>query len=161
MILFLTPKEIAATTMVGGNVERDKYTPCIENIQITVIEPMLGTLLYDKIISDLENNTLTGDYLTLFNDYIKPITKNFSVAEYALISTLNWTNKGIQVQNSENTNAASKERLNDVASLYKSTAQSHVIRFEKWIKENTLIEYVKHQEEVNPQEIKRSFNWYI
>jgi len=161
MILFLTPKEIAATTMVGGNVERDKYTPCIENIQITVIEPMLGTLLYDRIISDLESDTLEGDYLTLFNDYIKPITKNFSVAEYALISTLNWTNKGIQVQNSENTNAASKERLNDVASLYKSTAQSHVIRFEKWIKENTLVEYVKHQEEVNPQEIKRSFNWYI
>lgn len=161
MILFLTPKEIAATTMVGGNVERDKYTPCIENIQKTVIEPMLGTLLYDKIISDLENDTLTGDYLILFNDYIKPITKNFSVAEYALISTLNWTNKGIQVQNSENTNSASKERLNDVASLYKSTAQSDVIRFEKWIKENTLIEYVKHQEEVNPQEIKRSFNWYI
>jgi len=65
-LLFITPDELAKTTILGGNVDRDKYTFSILNVQKTVIERLLGTELYDKIINDIENQTLTG--LFLLND---------------------------------------------------------------------------------------------
>jgi hypothetical protein len=53
-LLFITPQEMTASTILSGNIDVDKMTPCIANVQLTVIEPLLGTLLYDKIIADIE-----------------------------------------------------------------------------------------------------------
>ena len=62
--LFISPEEITTTSIMGGNVDPDKYKFCIANVQISVIEPLLGTELYDKIKSDYEASSLTGDYST-------------------------------------------------------------------------------------------------
>ena len=86
-ILFIKPEEITKTSILGGNVDIDKYLFCINSAQITVLEPLLGSELYNKIVNDIENNNLTGVYLTLFDSYIKPITKNESLAQYIEISS--------------------------------------------------------------------------
>ena len=52
--LFIQPTEITSTTIMGGNVDIDKYLFCIADTQISVIEPLLGTELYDKILADAE-----------------------------------------------------------------------------------------------------------
>lgn len=159
VLLWLTPQEIAKTTIIGGNVERDSYSICIEWAQNTVIEPLIGTLLYDKINEDLINNTLTGDYLTLFNDYIKPILKNSAVSKYIPISNLKSANKGVVRMDSENSTASEEEERYRLSRLYDSLAQTSIIRFEKWISKNTLPEYSTSQDEVNATEVKTSFNW--
>jgi len=84
--LFITPAEIAATTILGGNVDTDKYVVNIVFAQLSVIEPLLGTELYEKIKTDFESESLSGLYETLFNDYIKPITKHEALAEYIEVS---------------------------------------------------------------------------
>ena len=94
-LLFITPQEITETTIVGGNVDFDKYVPCILETQLKTIEELLGSELYNKIVNDLEGTGLSGDYLILFNDYIKPITKNESVATYILISPYSLGNGGL------------------------------------------------------------------
>ena len=94
-LLFIQPQEMTKTTVLGGNVDIDKYQFCITNAQISVIEPLLGTLLYDKIISDIEGSTLAGLYLTLFNEFVKPITKNEALAEYIEISSYALNNGGL------------------------------------------------------------------
>jgi hypothetical protein len=81
-LLFIRPEEITATTVLGGNVDIDNYLFCVSKAQLTVIEPLLGTILYDKIIEDIDNDTLTGDYLILFNDFVKPITKHSALAQF-------------------------------------------------------------------------------
>ena len=35
-----------------------------------------------NIKADFQSNSLEGDYLTMFNEFIKPITKHSAVAEY-------------------------------------------------------------------------------
>ncbi len=159
--LWLTPEEIAKTTIVGGNVERDSYSICIEWAQNTVIEPLLGTLLYDKIDLDNQNNTLEGDYLILFNDYINPILKNSTIAKYVPISNLRLGNKGLMRMTSENSETVSDEEKERLASTYESLAQTGIIRFEKWIKNNPLPEYLTIQDEVNATEIQNSFDWRL
>ena len=66
--LFITPAEMSATTILGGNVDIDSYIWCIAEAQISIIEPLLGTTLYDKMVSDFP--TYAGLYSTLYVQYI-------------------------------------------------------------------------------------------
>ena len=108
-LLFITPDELAKTTILGGNVDRDKYTFSILNVQKTVIERLLGTELYDKIINDIENQTLTGLYEELYNNYVKPITKYESCAEYVEVSSFILDNGGLYKHTANNAETATQE----------------------------------------------------
>ena len=160
-LLFLTKDEIAKTTIVGGNVDREKYVFCIYTVQKSHIEVMLGTELYDKIVSDIQSDTLTGDYLELFNDFVKPITKNLSVAEYIDISNYTLGNKGLFLASSENSETASKNDRNFLSQKYKSNAQTYIERFNKWILKKNLTEYKTYQDEVNARKINTTFSWFF
>ena len=51
-VLFASPQEITISTIVGGNVDVDKYNMHISDTQVFTIKPLLGSLLYDKIVAD-------------------------------------------------------------------------------------------------------------
>jgi hypothetical protein len=148
-LLFIKPKEMTATTVLGGNVDVDKYAFCIANVQVTVIEPLLGSILYDKILDDFDNDELTGDYLTLFNDFVKPITKNSAIAEFITIASYMLTNGGLYKHAPDNSEVVDQREAQFLAKKYSDFAQSYVSRFNKWICKNPLPEYRTSQDEVN------------
>ena len=161
-LLFITPQELSETTIIGGNVDIDKYTMNIENVQETVIEPLLGTELYDKIIADITGASLTGDYLTLFNDYIKPITKNEACSEYVTVSGFTIANGGAFKHAPENAEIMDKDEKALVSTIYSSRADMHTQRFYKWICKNPLPEYKTSQDEVNAsKDIQNTPGWYF
>jgi len=147
--LFVTPTDLKATTILGGNVDQDKFLPCIASVQLTVIEPLLGTELYDVIAAGAEANTLDGKYLELYNNYIKPIVKNQSIAEYVLISSFVIANGGAYKHQADNTENMTGDELSMLASKYSGLADVYIQRFEKWIDKNDLDEYKTIQDEVN------------
>jgi len=160
--LFVTPQELTSTTILGGNVDVDKYLPCIANVQVNIIEPLLGTLLYDKILEEAEADELTGDYLILYNKFVKPITKNMAIAEYIEIGSYMVQNGGIYKHTGDNIEVVDKQEAQFLAGKYRSIAQGKVIRFEKWICKNPLPEYKCYQDEVNAnQNIKVTAGWKL
>ena len=160
--LFITPEEIQSTTIMGGNVDADKFLFCIANVQLTIIEPLLGSELYNKILIDAENDTLTGLYLELYNIYIKPITKNSAVAEYLTIASYMVQNGGIFKHTGENIEVVDKQEIQYLAQKYNGIAQMFVQRFNKWICNNHLLEYKFHQDEVNANKgIKLTAGWKL
>ena len=84
--LFISPTEIKQTTVVGGNVDDDRFVFIISDVQNTVILPLLGQQLYDVILAGATANNLTGLYLELYTKYVQPITKFQTVANFVLIS---------------------------------------------------------------------------
>jgi len=160
-LLFITPDELAKTTILGGNVDRDKYTFSILNVQVTVIERLLGTELYDKIVSDVENATLTGLYETLYNDYVKPITKYESCAEYIEVASFMLNNGGLFKHTADNSETVSKDDTYNLSQKYHGLAQMYVERFNKWICNNNIPEYKTYQDEVNAGKINNTSGWYL
>ena len=158
-LLFITPQEMTDTTIIGGNVDIDKYTMCILSTQLRVIEPLLGTLLYDKIIADIEASTLAGLYLTLFNDFVKPITKNEACAAYIMISPYVLSNSGLFKNNPDNAEVVDVKEKENLSEQYSSNAQMYVNRFNKWISKNELVEYKLTQDEVDAQNIHINNTW--
>ena len=153
---------MTSSTILSGNTDTDKYLFCILNTQLTTIEPLLGSELYDKIISDIEAETLTGLYLELYADFIKPITKNEALAQYIEIASYMVDNAGIYKRSGENVEVVDKDEVQYLSGKYKSLAQMYVTRFEKWICKNPLIEYKTIQDEVNAlKNINLNVGWKL
>jgi len=148
-LLFITTQEMTSSTILSGNTDTDKFVFCIANVQLTTIEPLLGSQLYDKIVTDKTANTLSGLYLELYNDFIKPITKNESVAQYIEIASYMVDNAGIYKHTGDKIEVVDKQEVQFLAGKYKNMAQMYVIRFNKWICKNYLPEYKCYQDEVN------------
>ena len=158
-LLFIQPSEIAKTTVLGGNVDVDKYQFCVLNTQISVIEPLLGSELYDYIVTNYL--TLTGLYLTLYTEFVKPITKNEALAEYIEISSYTLDNAGLFKHSPDNAEVVDKEEAQFLAGKYHALAQMYVQRFNKWICNNDITEYKISQDEVNAQSIKVTSGWFL
>ncbi len=147
--LFISPSEITTSTILGGNVDKSKYVFCIADAQITIIEVLLGTELYDKILSEAETTTLSGDYLTLYNEYVKPITKYSALSLYIDIADIMVTNGGLNRHTSDNAENLDKDDKMSLSQRYAGLADMYIIRFNKWILNNPLAEYKTSQDEVN------------
>ena len=150
------------TSIIGGNVDQDKYRFCIYQVQITKIIPLLGQALYDKIKADFESDNLTGLYETLFNDYIKPITKNEAIAQYIEISSYMLTNGGLFKHSTTNSEVVDKDEAQFLAQKYSAIAEQSILRFNDWICKNPIPEYTQSQPgEVKPQKVKLTAGWYF
>ena len=148
-LLFITPQEMTSSTILSGNTDTDKFLFCILNVQLTTIEPLLGTELYDKIKTDLEGAGLNGLYLELYTDFIKPITKNEALAQYIEIASYMVDNGGVFKHTGENLEIVDRAEVQYLAEKYKALAQMYVQRFNKWICKYTITEYKTCQDEVN------------
>ena len=163
-LLLVTPAEITATTLMGGDVDLDKYTYTIYNTQIMVLEPLLGTQLYDKIKTDFEADTLAGLYLTLYTNFVKPILKYKSVSEYISIANYMLTNGGLLKHTSENTEVPTISEVETLSNKYDSIAQMYIERFDKWMCNNSasIPEYKTSQDDVNAMnDLKITGGWYL
>lgn len=161
-LLFIEPSEMTSTTILGGNVDIDKYIFCIANVQLTIIEPLLGTELYDKIVADKTNDALAGLYLELYTDFIKPITKNMALSEYIEIASYMVNNGGIYKHTGDNIEVVDKQEVQFLAGKNKNFAQMYIERFNKWICKNNLPEYKTYQDEVNAiKGLDVAVGWYF
>ncbi len=147
--LFIQPSEMTQTTILGGNVDIDKYIFCVADTQITFIEPLLGTELYDKILAEAAAVTLAGDYLILYNEFVKPITKHEATAKYIEIASYTLDNGGMFKHQPDSAQIVEKDEVLYLSNKYHAMAQMYVQRFNKWICKNTLTEYKTWQDEVN------------
>ena len=128
--LFITPAEIKKTTIIGGNVDVDKFSFSIANVMITVIEPLLGSELFDKINSDFIAVTLAGDYLTIFNEFVQPITKFEASGEYIEISGYTLDNGGLFRHAPDNAETVDIDETYKLSQKYRAMAQMYVQRWD-------------------------------
>ena len=82
--LLISRKDIVKYTALNGNVDTDQFIQFIKIAQDKYIQNYLGTDLLNAIKTKITGSTLTGDYLNLVNDYVKPMLVQLG---YGRIST--------------------------------------------------------------------------
>ena len=75
--LFITQEDLVRNSIISGSTDYDKIIQFVKIAQIIDIQNLLGTDLYNKISEDIISGAaggagLSGDYLTLVNEYIQP-----------------------------------------------------------------------------------------
>jgi len=127
--LFITRKDIVKFTSMSGSVDTDKFIQYVKIAQDIHIQNYLGTDLYNKIEADIISNNLTGDYLELVTDHLKPMLIHWSMVEYLPFAAYTVANKGVFKHNSENAENVSKEEVDFLIQKERNTAQYYTDRF--------------------------------
>jgi hypothetical protein len=145
--LFITLKELKRKSIFDGNLDADKIIQFIEVAQDTEIQTYLGTKLYDKLQSDIIANSLTGNYKTLVDDYIKPMLIWYTQAAFIPYAAYQISNGGIYKHNSENSTAVDQSEINALASHATETAEFYTQRFMDHMNYNSNLypEYISNQ----------------
>jgi hypothetical protein len=147
--LFITVKDLKQNTLIDGNVDTDKFIQFIKIAQEIHIQNYLGTKLYDKISNDIIAGTLSGDYLTLVQDYIKDMLIHFAMVDYLPFSAYQVANGGVFKHNSENSANATKSEIDALAEKHRQFAQFYTRRFIDYMNFNNNLypEYNTNQNE--------------
>ena len=126
-ILLIQPSEIVENTPLGGNVDIDKYLPLIVDVQLLVIEPLIGSTLYEI----LKVLPLSVDNLLILNDYIKPIIRHQVCAEYIEQGAYTIANGGVFRHQPKDSAVLEKSELIYFAGIQRSKAQTYIDRYQK------------------------------
>jgi len=89
----------------NDNIDPKKLRPIIYSVQRTRIEPILGTELYDKIVSEVDAGTLSGIYKTLMDEHILPTMIVYCDWKATFHLTDQMTNKTVGKNNDEHIRA--------------------------------------------------------
>jgi len=163
--LFVTRHDISVFTAANGNVDNDKLLPRILIAQDIHIQNYLGTDLYNKIQADIVGSSLVDPYLSLLNDYIKPMLLHWSMVEYLPYAGVNIANGGIYTKNPENSTALSKEHVDSLVERSRTTAQFYTNRFIDYMQNNAaglIPEYYSNsQEDMYPDDVADFGGWVL
>jgi len=70
-VFLISEAKVRQFTDINNNVDTELIKNNIRVAQDYYLQSTIGTNLYNKIMSDVENNTLAGQYETILNDYIQ------------------------------------------------------------------------------------------
>jgi len=89
-------------TSISGNVDMDKLTPSIWTAQITSIQSILTKPLYNKILTDFDNDNLSGDYLYIFEEFVSHMLVFYATADFIMKNAVMISNGGNFIHSPEN-----------------------------------------------------------
>ena len=109
--LFISTDRLKRDSALGGSVDDNLLLPYILMAQDRYILPVLGTDLTNKLISDIQGSSLTGNYLTLLQTYIQPALVQFAFATVSPFLRLRMVNNAVVTMSSEQGGTVSHEEL--------------------------------------------------
>jgi|AntAceMinimDraft_17_1070374.scaffolds.fasta_scaffold16702_3 hypothetical protein len=144
LVLLTTPKSVKNSSAIQDNVDDKLIAPYIQKAQFTHIHEMLGTDLYDKLLSDVKNDQLTATYKLLLDKYIVPCLNEWTVYEVMPFISLKLTNKSIVKGKSEYSDAGDLSDLKYLRSTVYDLASFYNQRLISYLKQHTDIypEYI-------------------
>jgi hypothetical protein len=127
--LFIKPVTLKRNSIIDGNVDVDKFIGFLKIAQQIHIRNYLGTDLYNKISNDIISDSLTGDYLTLVNDYIQPMLIHYAMVDYLPFAAYQIKNGGIFKHSSETAETVSKSEVDYLVNKEREFAEYYTRRF--------------------------------
>jgi hypothetical protein len=162
--LFISRDELVKYSALNGNIDSDKFLQWIKVAQDIHIQNYLGTKLYNKINTEIVNNTISGVYLMLLNTYIKPMLIHWSLVEYLPFAAYTIANKGVFKHGSENSTNVEKSEIDFLVEKERSIAQNYTRRFIDYMTYNqsSFPEYNSNSNaDVYPDKEASFIGWYL
>jgi hypothetical protein len=164
-VLFIQPKDLKAFTAANGNVDSDKILPYVEMAQDIEIQRLLGTDLYAKLKADISGGTLTGNYLTLVDTYIKPCLIHYGFMRALPYLGITIANGGIYRSSAENATALTKEEVDYLEEKERDAAQYYSTRMIDYLNFNASANfpeyYTNTNEDISPDYDDNFNGWYL
>lgn len=136
-VQLISEAKIRQYTDMNDNVDSKLIVNAIREAQDIELQRILGTLLYNKVIDEVQNSTLSGVYKTLVDEYVQ----NFLL--YAVYYNtleaiyLRPRNNGLLVPNGgENSDAADRSMYNVKRQSVKNKSEFYAEKLSQYLIEN-------------------------
>jgi hypothetical protein len=162
--LFITRNDLVKYTAVNGNVDTDKFIQFIKVAQDIHIQNYLGSDLFNKISADIIADSLTGNYLTLVNTYIKPMVIHWAMVEYLPFASYSIANKGLFKHSAENASNVDKNEVDFLIEKSRNLAQYYTDRFISYMNNNQALfpeYYTNSNSDVYPDKNASFEGWVL
>jgi len=153
--LLITIQDIAKLSGFDGNIDNDSINPFIFMAQINDIKRILGDTLYLKIVSDFDNDVLTGDYLDIYNNYISIIQSYYTCSYYLQLGVAKVSQNGAYLVTPEKTEQIFDDKTDKMADKYEKLGVSLELKLIE------VLDGLNLPERPTPSDInaKSNFNW--
>ena len=163
--ILITRKDVVKFTAMNGNVDSDRFIQYIKIAQDVHVQNYLGTDLLESIQAKIIAGTLTGDYLSLVTDYVKPLLCHWAMVEYLPFAAYTIANKGVYKHSSENAENVSKEEVDFLVEKERTTAQYYTDRFIDYMSFNASSKfpeyYSNNNEDIFPDKDANFSGWVL
>ena len=112
---------------INGNVDNDLIELSILEAQEVELQGILGSKLYDSVITKINNDTLSGDttYLSLVDDYCVKVVLYYTIKRALVFLSFKFNNKNIGEQNSDNTTPVDFKTIDFLSSKFDNDASDY------------------------------------
>lgn len=162
--LFITRNDLVKYTAVNGNVDTDKFIQFVKVAQDIHIQNYLGSDLFNKISADIIADSLTGNYLTLVETYIKPMVIHWAMVEYLPFASYSIANKGLFKHSAENASNVDKNEIDFLIEKSRNLAQYYTDRFISYMNNNQALfpeYYTNSNSDVYPDKNASFEGWVL
>lgn len=114
-VYLISAKLLKQYTSINDNTENYLLNNCILDAQTINVQQATGTKLYNKIIDLVESGAIEDacniNYKTLLDNYIQPVVIQYAYMYCLPEVAFKVMNKGLQSQNSDNSNSVGLDEL--------------------------------------------------
>jgi len=135
--LFISTDYFKEVTALNQNVDDVQVRAIILSSQRLYIEPVIGTDLFNAIVTKIQASSLTGDYQTLTNSWIAPALTWWSMVELVPNLAVDMSRGGVYRSQAENSSTATIQELNYLTGKYRARAEHFTNRLVDYLCSNS------------------------
>ena len=140
-VLLINRDDIMTSTGIGGSVDTDRLLPHIKTSQDMHLQPVLGTDLYNKLLTIVGDDTWedAGNeaYATLITTYVTPFLVYFTMVDFLPFQLFQIENAGVYRKSSDNAIVAEKDDMLLLVNSFRSKAEFHNRRMNDYLCNNS------------------------
>lgn len=163
--LFISEKYIKENSAIDENVDFKKINPTVWQCQIQHLQNLLGTKLYEDLVSKVVAGTIAGDDETLIQDYISDALLYWVMYEVQIPLLYEFRNKNVSKKSSDNAQPIGTKELSRIENRFKDKAEFFSKRLTDYLCANSELYPLYGTEndidEVIPQNGKATVSVYL
>jgi len=140
--LLISPSDIPNLTNFDGNIDVDNLKPHIYAAQTTEIRRILGDPLYNKLMTDYNTGSLTGQYLYIHETYIIDMLSYLACAIYCTFGGYKISQEGLFISAPDKTTPIARADIDGLESRFKQLATNVETSFVAYMKTINIPEYL-------------------
>lgn len=141
MTILLREDDVVKLTALSGNIDKDQLIPFVKTAQKNEIRRILGMELYTKIVDDYDDDTLSGVYLIIYEEFVVDMLTYFAAADYIQMGIYKINNGGIFKATAENGTPVEIAEINILSGNYKSLGYATEKLFIDFMCKQNVVEY--------------------
>lgn len=163
--LLINLDDILHYTSVSGSIDELKVLPHILNSQVLYLEPILGSDLYEKILSMVDDGSISGttNYNILYNNYIIPCLVFHTLELFIPLNSFQIADAGVFQYTANNANISAIDEIEKISNKYRVIGAKYDQKLSDYLCKNgaSFPEYINNTGLVGKKEVAPRTSWYL